>query len=337
MAFFCSCRVFVPKIGKCLLGLYSKRNISGINCLLPAAILRGTGARRGALPKGASMRIPVAIAACMLFAAPSFCMAHPQRTQSAPPQQGQIAQPQQMLPPTNAQRLRVPGDVMANKLIYIEPPVYPQIAVVARVSGIVMLNAVVAEDGTVEELMSISGPALLRQAAIYAVREWRFEPTLLNGQPIEVETTVPIRFDLEDAREYKSKIDLREPGSPRAFLSESIGAVGAGKKQEWKAFISAFEDATSRAWLEAIPSSISDEKGQVTITFVLRRDGSVGPISVKKPSGDAAMDAASQLAITKSAPFHSLPSDLPYAAVVLRVTFACDHAHALSSAARATQ
>jgi TonB family protein len=283
------------------------------------------------------MHIPAAIAACVLFAVPSFCMAHPQQTQAAPPQQGQIAQPEQTLPLGSGQRLRVLSNIMANKLVYIEPPVYPQIAVVARVSGIVILNAVVAEDGTIKELTCISGPALLRQAAMSAVREWRFEPTLLNGQPIEVETTIPVRFDLEDAREYKSKIDVRAPGSPRPVLSESIAAVGAGKKQEWKAFISSFVDATSRAWLGAIPSSVSDEKGQVTITFVLRGDGSVGPISVKKSSGDPAIDAASQLAITKSAPFHTLPSDLPYSAVALQVTFACDHPHALSSAARATQ
>jgi protein TonB len=75
-------------------------------------------------------------------------------------------------------------------------PVYPQIAKTAHVQGTILLHAIIAKDGSVQELTYVSGPPLLMKAAQDAVREWRYQPTLLNGEPVEVETTISVIFTL---------------------------------------------------------------------------------------------------------------------------------------------
>jgi periplasmic protein TonB len=74
--------------------------------------------------------------------------------------------------------------------------VYPQLARQARVQGVVVLEAVIAKDGSVQSLRVVTGHALLNQAAIDAVREWRYRPTMLNGEPVEVVTTITVTFTL---------------------------------------------------------------------------------------------------------------------------------------------
>ena len=66
----------------------------------------------------------------------------------------------------------------------------------ARVSGIVILEAVIAEDGTVRDVKILRSIPLLDKAAVHAVRQWRFTPTLLNGQPIPIVMTVTVAFTL---------------------------------------------------------------------------------------------------------------------------------------------
>jgi len=75
-------------------------------------------------------------------------------------------------------------------------PLYPPIAKAARVSGTVVLQATISKTGTIENLRVISGPAMLQQAAMDAVKSWRYRPYLLNGDPVEVETTVNVVFTL---------------------------------------------------------------------------------------------------------------------------------------------
>jgi protein TonB len=75
-------------------------------------------------------------------------------------------------------------------------PVYPAIAKAARVSGTVVLQATISKTGTIENLRVISGPAMLQQSALEAVKSWRYRPYLLNGDPVEVETTVNVVFTL---------------------------------------------------------------------------------------------------------------------------------------------
>ncbi len=104
-------------------------------------------------------------------------------------------------PPPKAQvpsRIRVGGQVEAAKLIYGPTPQYPPLAKMARIQGTVRLQAIIAKDGTIKDLTVLSGHPLLVPAALAAVRQWRYQPTLLNGQPVEVETEIDVNFTLED-------------------------------------------------------------------------------------------------------------------------------------------
>lgn len=100
-------------------------------------------------------------------------------------------------PPKPTQtRIRVGGNVQGAKLIHQVQPIYPQIAKTAHVSGTVLLHAIIAKDGSIQELQYVSGPPLLMRAAMDAVHEWRYQPTLLNGEPVEVDTTIQVVFTL---------------------------------------------------------------------------------------------------------------------------------------------
>jgi len=94
------------------------------------------------------------------------------------------------------QRIKVGGNVQSAMIIRKTPPIYPQLAKSARVSGVVHLAAVIAKDGTIQELHSLGGPALLIQAAMDAVKTWVYRPTMLNGEPVQVETTIDVNFTL---------------------------------------------------------------------------------------------------------------------------------------------
>jgi protein TonB len=98
--------------------------------------------------------------------------------------------------PEGPKRIRVGGQVQQAKVINRVQPLYPPLAKQARISGTVRLQAVIAKDGTVQELQVLSGHPLLVAAALDAVRQWRYQPTLLNGEPVEVVTTIDVVFTL---------------------------------------------------------------------------------------------------------------------------------------------
>jgi periplasmic protein TonB len=99
-------------------------------------------------------------------------------------------------PKATPSRIKVGGNVQSAALIRQVQPVYPPIAKTAHVSGTVILHAIIAKDGSIQELQYVSGPALLMKAAMDAVHEWRYKPTMLNGEPVEVDTTVQVVFTL---------------------------------------------------------------------------------------------------------------------------------------------
>jgi periplasmic protein TonB len=99
-------------------------------------------------------------------------------------------------PPKPKGPLRVGGNVMQASLIRQPMPVYPQIAKTAHISGTIVLHAIIGADGTVQDLQYISGPPLLMRSAMDAVRQWRYKPTMLNGEPTAVDTTVSVVFTL---------------------------------------------------------------------------------------------------------------------------------------------
>ena len=93
-------------------------------------------------------------------------------------------------------KVSISAGVMVGMLVQKTQPVYPPIAKAARVSGTVVLQATISKAGTIEGLHVISGPAMLQQAAMDAVKTWRYRPYLLNNEPVEVETTVNVIFTL---------------------------------------------------------------------------------------------------------------------------------------------
>jgi protein TonB len=93
-------------------------------------------------------------------------------------------------------KVNISAGVSTGLLIQKTTPVYPPIAKAARVSGTVVLQATISKTGTIENLKVVSGPAMLQQSALDAVRQWRYRPYLLNNEPVEVDTTVNVVFTL---------------------------------------------------------------------------------------------------------------------------------------------
>jgi protein TonB len=93
-------------------------------------------------------------------------------------------------------KVTISAGVAVGMLLQKTTPTYPPIAKAARVSGTVVLQATISKTGTIENLHVISGPAMLQQAALDAVKQWRYKPYQLNNEPVEVETTVNVIFTL---------------------------------------------------------------------------------------------------------------------------------------------
>jgi periplasmic protein TonB len=103
-----------------------------------------------------------------------------------------VAVPKQAIP----NRVRVSAGVQQGNLISQVKPTYPAIAKSARIQGAVVLQAEISKQGTIENLRVISGHPMLVQNALDAVKQWRYKPYLLNGEPVPVETTVTVNFTL---------------------------------------------------------------------------------------------------------------------------------------------
>jgi len=99
-------------------------------------------------------------------------------------------------PKVSPKRITVGGNVQAAHLVNRVQPVYPPLARQTRISGTVKLHAIIGKNGAVEQLQVVSGHPLLVQSALDAVKQWRYQPTLLNGEPVEVDTEIDVIFSL---------------------------------------------------------------------------------------------------------------------------------------------
>jgi protein TonB len=100
-------------------------------------------------------------------------------------------------PPEPVKPVRIGGQISTPELLRRVEPVYPDIAVVAKVQGIVILEAVVATDGTVESVKVLRPVKFLDSAAIDAVKQWRYKPLILNGIPTPFVLTVTLTFSIK--------------------------------------------------------------------------------------------------------------------------------------------
>jgi protein TonB len=113
--------------------------------------------------------------------------------QAAPPP----PPPKEAPKPVVVQRIRVGGNVQQAKLVSQPKPVYPPLARQARISGVVRFNAVIGTDGRIQNLTLVQGHPLLVPSAQEAVKQWVYQPTLLNGEPVEVVTQIDVNFTLQ--------------------------------------------------------------------------------------------------------------------------------------------
>ena len=135
----------------------------------------------------------VAAAENLVAAIPTASRPSPRRSlpaaSNAPPAAVAAARP-------GAPPLPVGGSVQAGKVLSQPGPAYPAVARAAGIQGLVRLEAVITKDGTVRDLKVLSGNQVLAEAALDAVRRWRYQPAKLDGEPIEVRTDIDVHFKL---------------------------------------------------------------------------------------------------------------------------------------------
>ncbi len=98
--------------------------------------------------------------------------------------------------PVPPKRIRVSQGVTEGRLVRKIEPNYPPLALSARIQGQVLLTAIISKTGEIQNLVLVSGHPMLVPAALAAVKQWRYRPFLLNGEPVEVETTITVNFQL---------------------------------------------------------------------------------------------------------------------------------------------
>src|ERR1039457_5593348 len=116
------------------------------------------------------------------------------------------------------QQVQVPAGTSQGLLVSKVQPTYPPLARQARVQGTVVLQALIGKDGAVQSLTVTSGHPMLIQAAMDAVKQWRYKPYLLNGEPVLVQTTINVNFQLSDGPSEA------QPNEPAANSSVSSNA-----------------------------------------------------------------------------------------------------------------
>lgn len=143
------------------------------------------------------------VAALAVLLAMSMAIATRGQDQSASPATPTDATPPKPVPMST--RVRIGGNIMQKQVVHFVAPVYPPIARAAQVQGTVVLHGIIATDGSVKQLELVSGPPLLVQAAIDAVQQWRYRPTTINGEPVEVDTTIQVVFTQGDTPSQDSQ------------------------------------------------------------------------------------------------------------------------------------
>jgi len=101
-----------------------------------------------------------------------------------------------LVAPMPTKRIRISQGVTEGRLIQKIEPLYPTLARAARIQGQVVLAAIISKSGEIQNLVLVSGHPLLVPAALDAVKRWRYRPYLLNGEPVEIETTITVNFEL---------------------------------------------------------------------------------------------------------------------------------------------
>jgi TonB family protein len=129
----------------------------------------------------------LAVLALFLWTGLSVAATNAQQTEPPPPPP---AAPKKII------RIRQGGNITAKMVLHKVQPKYPEEARENGIEGTVRLHAIIARDGSIAQLELVSGHPVLAKSALEAVRQWLYKPTLLNGEPVEVDTTIDVIFSL---------------------------------------------------------------------------------------------------------------------------------------------
>jgi TonB family protein len=146
-------------------------------------VMRLTGRR---VEMGRALRVTTA-AACVAMGAVTCASALALRTEVAAPGAEKKEAPSPV---------KIRSSALAGNAIYQKPPVYPAEAKANHIEGAVVMKAIISKEGIVKNLEVVSGPEELRASALDAVKEWKYRPYVLNGEPIEVETTITVNYSV---------------------------------------------------------------------------------------------------------------------------------------------
>jgi TonB family protein len=212
-------------------------------------------------------RVAAAAGVLTLAIFATTCAWAQEQTSSPPERAAQVA-----ADPAPVRPIRVSGSATQATLLSQVAPVYPPIAKTAHISGTVLLHCLIGKDGSVATLEYVLGPPLLMKAALDAVRQWKYKPMLLNGEPVRVDTTVSVVFMLgaapAAAASQQSKSDPTEWYKPRGYVNDFAGMI----------------DSPVQAQLEQVCKDL-DQKTQTQMAIV----------TVESLEGLSAKDFATQL------------------------------------------
>lgn len=154
-------------------------------------------------------RVAACIVSCLIATSTVVC------ANTIPANDAPLADTPTNVPPVGPKRVIISRDVAAEMLIHKVIPEYPKKAKKARISGIVTLSATITKTGAISDLHVVCGPEMLRELSLSAVREWKYRPYLLRGEPVEVQTTIMVVFELGD----KKKLPYSQDSCPVGIMA----------------------------------------------------------------------------------------------------------------------
>jgi TonB family protein len=126
---------------------------------------------------------------------------------------------------SSPQRVRVSETIVQGLMTKKVSPVYPPLARQARIQGLVVMKVLISKTGDVENIQLVSGHPILAPSAIEAVKQWKYKPYLLNGEPVEVETNVTVNFTLPDKLPAEGVVGDMPGGFPEGEKGPTQPAV----------------------------------------------------------------------------------------------------------------
>ena len=194
------------------------------------------------------------------------------------------------------QRVRVGDTVMASQVVTKAPPVYPPLARQARIQGMVILKVQISKTGDVENIQLVSGHPILAPSAIEAVKQWKYKPYLLNGEPVEVETNVTVNFTLSDKPPAEGVVGDMPGGVPP---SEQDSTPGTGVPQHVRVSSGVARSLLVTKVPPQYPLEARDQhiQGVVVVQVTIDKEGNVANIQLISGHpllAPAAIDAVKQ-------------------------------------------